>query len=216
MKPSVWESTLEEFREQVAGRRPVPASGSVSAVSASLALHLLIKVLEITAHKKGFAADPGRLGTLLEAAKAESARLERYADEDVAAFNAYLESVKLPQSNDVERGRRQQAMASALQQVIQGPFRAAGSAAAGMGLCAGALTLVPKSLIADLGSAVALLAGAARGLIVSAKFNIRQLAGDPGSYSQVTAQLQDLEREVVEREHSIGQQVAAMIAGEDP
>ena len=215
MKPTVWESTLEEFREQVASRRPVPASGSVSAVSASLALNLLVKVLEITAHKKGFAADPGRLGTLLEAAKAESARLERYADEDVAAFNAYLQSAKLPQSNDAERGRRQQATASCLQQVIEGPFQAARSAAAGIGICADALPLVPKSLIADLGSAVALLAGAARGLMVSAEFNIRQLAGGAKAFHQLTAQLEGLGREVSERENSVGRQVAAMIAEEN-
>lgn len=216
MKPSLWEATLKEFREQVAGRTPVPASGSVSTVSASLALDLLVKVLEITAHKKGFAADPGKLATLLAAVKAESMRLERYADEDVSAFNAYLQSVKLPKSNDADRGRRQRAMASALRQVIEGPFQAARSAAAGIDLCAGALAVAPKSLIADLGSAAALLAGAARGLILSAEFNIRQLAADQEAYSQIMVQLAELKREVLDREGSLSRQVTGRMAEKDP
>jgi methenyltetrahydrofolate cyclohydrolase len=215
MKPSVWESTLEEFRKQVGGRRPVPASGSVSAVAASLSLHLLVKVLEITAYKKGFAADPEKLKTLIEASKAESARLERYADEDVAAFNSYLESAKLPESNDAERGLRRRARESALQQVIEGPLQAARSAAGGLGLCAGTLALIPKSMIADLGAAASLLAGASRGLMVSAEFNIRQLAADRNAYSQAAAQLEELKREVREQERSISRQVAAMIGGKE-
>ncbi len=216
MKPSVWKSTLEEFREQVGSRRPVPASGSVSAVTASMALNLLVKVLEITAHKKEFAADPERLGVLLEAARTESVRLEQYADEDVAAFNAYLESTRLSQANDAERNRRKQQIALNLQPVIEGPAQAARSAAAGIDLCAGALALVPKSLIADLGAAAALLAGAARALTLSAEFNIRKLASDRDAYVQTLVQIQDLKREVLEQERSVGRQVAAMIAGKGP
>jgi len=215
MKPSVWESTLEQFRDQVAGRQPVPASGSVSAVAATLALSLLAKVLEITVNKKGFAGDAERLGKLLEAGKALSARLAQFADEDVAAFNAYLKSAKLPQADDRERKDRTQAMTAALQQVIQVPFQAAQSAGMGLGLCADAVAMAPKSLIADLGAAAGLLAGAAHGLIVSAQSNIRQLAGGPEAYAQLTAQLERLEREISEQESSLRRQVASVIAGKD-
>jgi methenyltetrahydrofolate cyclohydrolase len=215
MKPSVWESTLEQFRNQVASRQPVPASACVSAVSACLALNLLVKVLEITVNKKGFSGDPGRIETLLDAAKTLSARLARYADEDVAAFNAYLKSAKLPKSHDEEREKRKRAMAAALQQVISVPFEAARSAASGTELCADAIGLVPNSLIADLGAAVTLLAGAVRGLMVSTESNIRQLADDQEHYHQIAAQLEDLEREVLKRENSVRRKVASIIAGED-
>jgi len=215
MNSSVWESTLEQFRDQVASRQPVPASACVAAVSATLAINLLIKVLEITANKKGGAGDLDRIATLLDAAKTLSARLARYADEDVAAFNAYLKSAKLPKSHDAERDKRKRTIDAALQQVIQLPFQAAGSAATGIELCADAIGLVPKSLIADLGAAVTLLAGAVRGLMVSAEFNIRQLADDQEAYHQITAQLADLEREVLKRGNSIRRQVASIIAGED-
>ena len=216
MKPSVWQSTLEEFRDQVASRQPVPASGCVSAVTANLALNLVVKVLEITQRKKGFEGEAEKLRALMNDAKTLSATLAGYADEDVAAFNAYLNSARLPESDDEERAKRKQAMAAALQQVIQAPFCAASSAAFGMRLCSDAVALVPKSLIADLGSAAALLAGAARALIVSAEFNIRQLAGDPGDYRKVSAQLQDLEREVLQKENSMRKQVASLLPQEKP
>ncbi|HUZ45624.1 MAG TPA: cyclodeaminase/cyclohydrolase family protein [Terriglobia bacterium] len=212
MKPSVWQSTLEQFRDQVASRQPVPASGCVSAVIANLALNLLIKVLEITQHKKGFEGEAEKLRALMNDAKTLSAQLAEYADEDVAAFNAYLDSARLPKSNDEERAQRKQAVAVALQQAIQTPFQAANSAASGMGLCFRAAGLVPQSLIADLGSAAALLAGAARAFIMSAEFNIRQLAEDSSGYRKVSAQLQDLEREVSEKENSMRKQTASLLA----
>lgn len=214
MKSSVWGSTLKEFQDQVASRQPVPASACVSAVSATLALNLLVKVLEITANKKGFDGNPERRAEIFEAAKAVSVSLARYADEDVAAFSAYLKSARLPKSGEEERDRRTRAMAAALEQTIQVPLQAARSAAAGIKLCAGAIPLIPISLIADLGAAAALLAGSARGLILSAEFNVRQMATDQDAYNQVAAQLQELEREISQREDLIRRQVASVIAGE--
>lgn len=216
MIPSVWQSTLDELRDRVASVEPVPASGCVAAVSATLGISLLIKALEITSNKKGFAGESQKLNTLLNAAKALAARLAQYADEDVTSFNAYLKSAKLPESNDAERDERQQAMAVAVRQAIETPVEAAHAAGPGIRLAADAVGIVPKSLIADLGAAAALVAGAVRGLIFCAESNIRQLASDQDAYQEVSRQLQDLEREVARQEDALRREVAARIAGEDP
>jgi formiminotetrahydrofolate cyclodeaminase len=215
VRPSVWNSSLEQFRDDVASTKPVPASVCVSAVCATFALGLLIKVLEITANKTGFTGDLGKVQALLGAARTASARVAQYADEDVTAFDSYLNIVRSPKSNDKEREDRKRAMALALDQVIQVPFDAARLVASGMDLCAAATGVVPKSLIAEVGAAAVLLAGAARGLIVSAEFNLRQLGDDSHSDDEITAQLQDLDRKVLRQEDSIRQQVASLIAGKD-
>src|ERR1700688_3135729 len=86
--------TLAELRGKVGGTEPVPAGVSISAVTASLALALLAKVLDITGKRKDFSGDRTRLDSLIESARAESTRLTQLADEDVRAFNQYLECVR--------------------------------------------------------------------------------------------------------------------------
>jgi len=215
MRPSVWKSNLEQFRDEVASTKPVPASVCVSAVCATFALGLLIKVLEITTNKKGFTGDLGKVQALLGAARNTSARVARYADEDVTAFDSYLNTVRSPKSNDQERNDRKRAMALALDKVIQVPFDAARVVASGIDLCAAATGVVPRSLIAEVGAAAVLLAGAVQGLIVSAEFNLRQLLDDSHGHEEITAQLQELDRKVLQQEDSIRQQVASLMAGKD-
>ena len=64
--------TLAELRDKVGGTEPGPAGVSISAVTASLALALLAKVLDITGKRKDFSGDRERLASLIESARAES------------------------------------------------------------------------------------------------------------------------------------------------
>ena len=60
MEASIWSASLAGFRERVAGTDPVPAGVAVSAVTASLALALLAKVLAIAGGRKNGSAAPVR------------------------------------------------------------------------------------------------------------------------------------------------------------
>ena len=66
----VWESTLENFRSAAASGESVPAGVAVSAVSASLALGLLAKVLKVSGRRKDFAGDLAKLERLADSARA--------------------------------------------------------------------------------------------------------------------------------------------------
>jgi formiminotetrahydrofolate cyclodeaminase len=150
----------------VASAEPTPAGVSVSAVSATLGISLLLKVLEIVAKRKNFAGDLGHLAWLRQAAGKESERLAQYADEDIAAYRAYIEARRL-KTADV-------ASARALRDVIEIPLRAAGSALAGLDLCADASSIVYGAVAADLGTAAILLAGAVRAMVLSVDVNLQQ------------------------------------------
>src|ERR1041385_4341104 len=117
VEASIWTETLAEFRETACGTDPVPAGVAISAITASLALALLAKVLDITGKRKGFSGDRERLGALLDAARSESTRLTHLADEDIQAFEQYMECRR--------RGRE---VTAALRQAIEVPMNAARSA----------------------------------------------------------------------------------------
>jgi len=159
MSDSVWNETLEGFRKRLAGTDPAPAGVSVAAVSATLALGLLIKVLEITKNRKSFSGDPQQIEKLIRDAAYESTRLAQAADDDIAAYKEYLAS------------RRS---AAALRRAIEVPLGAARVAASGLELCAQSADLVSVPLAPDLDAARTLLAGALRAMFFSIEANLRQ------------------------------------------
>ncbi len=159
MSDSVWNETLEGFRKRLAGTDPAPAGVTAAAVTATLALGLLIKVLEITRSRKSFSGDPQQIEKLIRAAAGESSRLAQYADDDIDAYKEYLAS------------RRS---AGALRLAIEVPLSAAHAAATGVELCAQSADLVPATLAPDLDAARTLLAGALRAMFFSIEANLRQ------------------------------------------
>jgi len=159
MAESIWKSTLAEFRDKLASRDPVPAGVSVAAVSASLALNLLIKVLEISRQRRDFQGDATKIEELVASARAESKKLEHYAEEDITAFAEYMASRRTPQE------------AAALGRAIETPLAAARAAASGLKLCADAVGTTPASIAPDLGTATLLLASSIRAMLLSVESN---------------------------------------------
>jgi formiminotetrahydrofolate cyclodeaminase len=185
MADSIWKATLEGFRGRVAGTAPTPAGVSAAAVSASLGLGLLIKVLGIARKRKDFSGNPERVAEMLRSAQVELTRLEQYADDDIAAFDDYMACRRLPGDAD--------ALAAALRRAIEVPLSAASSATSGLELCAEATGMTPASIAPDLGSAAALLAGAVRAMLLTVDANLRELV-DPQFCEQAMAKRRDLGR----------------------
>jgi formiminotetrahydrofolate cyclodeaminase len=163
---SIWNSTLETFCESVASAEPTPAGVTAAAVSATLGVSLLLKVLAIVARRKSFAGDVERLSSLRQAAKNESVRLSQYADDDIAAYRAYLESRRLKIEDP----------AMALHGAIETPLRAAESTLSSLDLCADAAGLVHGAVLGDLATAAILLNGAIRAMLLSVEVNLQQLS----------------------------------------
>jgi formiminotetrahydrofolate cyclodeaminase len=179
MAASIWKSTLEEFRGQLASRDSVPAGVSVAAVSASLALGLLMKVLEITRKRREFQGDPQKIEELLAAVRTASNKLSQYADEDIVAFAEYMASRGSP------------AEEAALQKAIEIPLGAARAAATGLRLCAEVAGMVPASIAPDLGTAALLLGGSVQAMLLSVNSNALRLS-DTQSQDQLRREVETL------------------------
>jgi methenyltetrahydrofolate cyclohydrolase len=169
MSDSIWGATLEQFRDRMASHEPVPAGVTATAVSAVLALALLAKVLQVTLRHKDFAGDRELVSGLLDDARNLFGILEHLADDDVAAFQDYLDRV-----------RSHQPTGPALRKTIDVPLNVARSASLGIGLCEKSAGHVHQVVAPDLRVAAALLEGAVRSALVTVDSNLRQLpSGDP-------------------------------------
>jgi len=180
----VCDSTVEQFRQATAGRQPTPAGVAVAAASAAFALGLLVKVLAVSGRRQELAANLPGLESLAAAAQAASQRMLHLAGDDIAAFEAYLTARRMPRATDAERQAREQRIHSAVRRAIDVPLAAAQEAAAGLQVCSEMCAATPPALVADLGVAAALLAGALRGFLLCAGSNVRQLAPDDASYRE--------------------------------
>jgi formiminotetrahydrofolate cyclodeaminase len=171
MEASIWTGTLAGFRDKAAGPDPVPAGVAISAVTASLALALVAKVLQIASRKKEVSA-------LLDTARTESAQLASLADEDIRAFHHYMSTGEMRPAVEV-------------------PMEAARATVRGLALCTEAAAIVKGLTAADIGAAAALLSGAVRAMLLSVDFNLRYMRADEGFSRAITAERLELEREAL-------------------
>jgi formiminotetrahydrofolate cyclodeaminase len=88
---SVWEGSLQEFRDRVAAAAPTPGGGAVAAVAATLAAALLRMVCAIALKR---VADPEMSATVANIARCEE-KLAFFAEEDVRVFDGYMAARKL-------------------------------------------------------------------------------------------------------------------------
>jgi formiminotetrahydrofolate cyclodeaminase len=188
MSASIWSDTLAEFRARAGGADPVPAGVSISAVTASLALALIAKVLEITGRKKGRES----VAALLDATRRESSLLARLADDDIRAFNRYMDCV-----------RRKESTEAALHDAINIPMDAARSVIRGLGLCREASALCSTGLTAaDLGSSASLLRGATQAMLLSVESNLTHLPANDPFRQEIVSGLPGLKSRLSDFEHN--------------
>jgi len=178
VEASIWTGTVTRLLERTAATEPVPAGVAISAVTASLALALLTKVLGIAVRKKKFAAERQRIDELLDAARAESSRLISLADEDILAFHKYLES----KHEDTRKA-------------IEIPMESARAGVRGLRLCSEAAGLIRGLTAGDVGSAAALLGGAVRGMLITVDFNLREMRSDEEFSAAMAGERADLAAE---------------------
>ena len=209
MPPSLWESSLEEFREKVASTDTSIAAVAVSAVAGASATGLIAMVLDVIGKRKNFAGDRHRLQAMVEAAREESDRLARYADEDPAAYSGYMRAIRMPKSTHAERNERERAISAALRRATDVPLSAARAAVAGLNICAEASEMAHGAVAADLGGAASLLAGAIRAILCTVDANLAAL-GESEYRDQLSAERAELEQRADRQEITVRKRVASL------
>ena len=100
---SVWTQRLADFRAATAANQPTPGCGAAAAVTADIGLALVLKGLRIS---EAHGSDPTRRA-LLQAAEALLGRPGAFADDDVRAFEDYLNAARNGEPEQKQAASRQ-------------------------------------------------------------------------------------------------------------
>jgi formiminotetrahydrofolate cyclodeaminase len=163
-------------------------------------MSLLALTLKVASKRKDFSGDRTRLIKLMAAVKKESALLARCADQDIAAYQQYRDSLKS------KRG-----VEAALRRIVETPLEAAGSAARGVDFCEEAVSLAPLSVVSDLGAAATLLAGSVKAILLTVDVNLRQLPPDSKLRVKAGKTRRDLETRATRQVERVLRKIARLI-----
>lgn len=162
---SLWNQTAGNLLNEAASVRATPGGGSVAALSGAFGVALLEMALQIT-RKKGDAPLQAQLETLNRL----RVRLRELADEDVRAFQAYVQAARLPQDAP-ER-------AAAGEAALQVPLDLARTLVEALTLAPALPPLVHPEVLSDVGAGAALLEGALHAALLTVEINLPHVPQD--------------------------------------
>jgi methenyltetrahydrofolate cyclohydrolase len=188
--------SLEQFAGRVAAMTPVPAGGSVAAVTAGLAAALPAMIARI-ALEKGV-VEPDSLRQMVEQGDHLSAQLIALAEADANAYLAVLEARRDHSGGEAARDER---IRKAWRHAVQVPADVIRLSAEVAKLARRAAREGPASTVGDAVMAALLAAAAAAGSLVNLRLNV-QAAGRPVDLrileDDMTVILRDAQRAAVE------------------
>jgi formiminotetrahydrofolate cyclodeaminase len=150
----LWQLSLAQFRHAVA-EHALPGCGAVTAVSADLAVALIVKALRVSAAHGSASCE-----ALLAEARALLGRPGAFADDDVAVFSDFLKGDQAPELS---------------RQACAVPLATAHACVEALGTAERALPMVEPSLRCDVEAAVLLLSACADAVLLNVEADMDEL-----------------------------------------
>jgi formiminotetrahydrofolate cyclodeaminase len=191
--------TITEFLEQTASAEPLPGGGCTAALNAALAASLTEMVTNLTIGRKEFQSVEDEMKKIRKTAADLRKKLQNDIDNDAKAYQEVLAAFKLPKNTDSEKKQRSSAIQQAFKTAAKVPLGVARDAITIMDLASRAIARGNQNALSD--GAVAVLA--CRAAALAAAYNVKiNLGGikDPDFVEEMTRQIEDLERQVIEKE----------------
>lgn len=200
---TLWNENIEDLLNQTASDAPTPGGGSVAGITAAFGLGLVIMALDISKPKKN--ADVVGIDALLLEAKERLTVLKTHADRDVAAFERYMEALKLPRGSE----ERKLAVKEATRNAALTPLDAAKDVVQALKIAERAAPLAHSSIISDVGAGVAVLHGAGQAFLLTVDMNLKY---DADLKSELGAERQQVAEAIQHLQQTILKQVSAQLA----
>lgn len=115
----------ENFVRSVAARSSAPGGGSVAALLAALGAALGTMVGQLSYGKRQFESVDGTMRQLIPILHSAMNNFLPLTDADTAAFNQYMEALKLPKQTPEEKAVRDGALQAGLQKAVTVPYNLA-------------------------------------------------------------------------------------------
>ena len=165
----------EPFLEAVAAPTATPGGGSVSALAGALAASLGQMVAGLSRKKKVQAAFVNQLSETLEQLRRDASELAEAIDQDAAAYESVMAAYKLPQDSAEEKGRREDAIQSAMRGAAEVPLRVAERSVALFERLGQLASIAAASMKSDLEVARLMAAAATRGALANVEINLESI-----------------------------------------
>jgi formiminotetrahydrofolate cyclodeaminase len=199
--------TIIEFLQQTASAEPLPGGGCAAALSAALAASLTEMVANLTIGRKEYQAAEDEMKDIADAAANLRDKMLDNIDNDAEAYQSVLTAFKLPKNTAAEKKQRSQAIQDAFKDAARVPMGVARDALKIMDLAYRVITQGNKNAVTD--GAVGALA--ARTATLAALYNVKINLGsikDPAFVEKFTAEVQNLEHQVIQKEKEIFAHIA--------
>ena len=186
--------TAAQLRDRVASIDPTPGGGSVSIVTAALAVASIHKGIVVSLKK--LTVDSARHKSLLDMRSQTSAlmvSLSQLADADSLAFQGYLEASALPQATEAEKATRKIAKEASLVRATQVPLEAAVEMGRGLESAEAATGLVDTHVRSEVSAGGMLLRASIRSVLLSVDANLPGIS-DASMRAALKQQRDELER----------------------
>ena len=165
----LWELSLSDFRDPVA-REPMPGCGAVAVVSADLGLALVLKGLHLSQHHDATAPRQA----LIDKGAALKQQLAPLAQEDVAAFEAFMAAV----GRDEEDEGRHDAIHAAAKTAVEVPLKTAQLCDSALALTQQAGEHIEQQFVSDALAGSRLIHAALHSVLLNVDANAGQLGSD--------------------------------------
>ena len=170
------EMTLEKYSDVLASNEPAPGGGSTAALSGLMASALTMMVVNLSVGKKSYEAlDEAIKQKFIEDfhnVEGLKKELSQLVDEDTAAFNKFMEAMKLPKDTEEQKKVREEKMQKASIYALEIPLKTAEK-------CLGILqnqeviaTYGNKNAISDVGVGALMALAGLEGAVLNVKINI--------------------------------------------
>ncbi|SFC72687.1 Formiminotetrahydrofolate cyclodeaminase [Kushneria avicenniae] len=165
----LWQHRLSDFRDTVA-REPMPGCGATAVISADLGLALVLKGLHLS--QQHDASAPRR--ALVEECESLKKRLAPLAEEDIAAFEAFMAAVSRDENDDGRRDTRHEAAENA----VEVPLKTAQLCDAALALAHQAGDHIEAQFVSDAVAGARLIHAALHSVLLNVSANAGQLGSD--------------------------------------
>ena len=204
--------TVRDFLERAASDAPTPGGGCVAALAGALGASMVCMVAALT-RKRITEEEREGIERILARGREVIAAFEHLGGEDMAAFEALMQALRLPRGNEEERRRRAEAVQKALKRATVVPLETARQALATLELSLQAARAGSRNAVSDAGVAAQLAAAALESALLNVDINV-PLLEDAAFREEVRKERERLHRLSAEAKAQACKVVADRLRGE--
>ena len=204
--------SVDELLERLASSAPVPGGGSAAALAGAMGASLVSMVAALTVGREAYVQVDVAAREIGQSADSLRQELVDLAEQDSAAYRAFVSARGLPRETDAQRAARASAMQDASKRSTEAPLRTARVAREALELARRIAPIGNRNAVSDAGVAAQLLSAAVRGASLNVRINLPLLAEDEPLRLSAPADLADLERETADLEAAALADVSSRIA----